>query len=146
MTSKSCPLQHVELLQQATAAPATAETPPAAPVLRYDDPRAIYQRYTAAREAWYRAQPRGSIKTNQQYRKAMGLPLRYSKADYDWCLDWKQMTKRCITPTGSREWTKEETMTYLDWDKLENDRLDAQVANEIEVQPFSSRRGPGQSP
>ncbi|EJP61980.1 Pfs, NACHT and Ankyrin domain protein [Beauveria bassiana ARSEF 2860] len=26
----------------------------------------------------YDAQPRGSIKTNQQYRKAMGLPQRYN--------------------------------------------------------------------
>ncbi|KAM5528545.1 hypothetical protein FOXYSP1_19026 [Fusarium oxysporum f. sp. phaseoli] len=139
MTSKVCPLRHEELLQS-SAAPAA----PVAPALRYDNPQAIYQRYTAAREAWYRAQPRGSIKTNQQYRKAMGLPLRYSKADYDWCLNWNQMTKRCITPTGSREWTKEEMMAYLDWDKLENDRLDAQVADEIVVRPFSSRRGPGE--
>jgi hypothetical protein len=35
-----------------------------APELRYDDPRAIYQRYAEARNAWYKAQPRGSIKTN----------------------------------------------------------------------------------
>ncbi|KAH7461505.1 hypothetical protein FOMA001_g18980 [Fusarium oxysporum f. sp. matthiolae] len=114
------------------------------PVLRYDDPRAIYQRYTAAREDWYKAQPPGSTKTDQRYRKAMGLPLQYSKADYDWCLDWKQMTRCCETPTGSREWTKEEMMAYLDWDKSENDRLDVKVADEIVVAPFSSRRGPGE--
>ncbi|TVY62436.1 hypothetical protein Focb16_v004300 [Fusarium oxysporum f. sp. cubense] len=114
------------------------------PVLRYDDPRAIYQRYTAAREDWYKAQPPGSTKTDQWYRKAMGLPLQYSKADYDWCLDWKQMTRCCETPTGSREWTKEEMMAYLDWDKSENDRLDVKVADEIVVAPFSSRRGPGE--
>ncbi|KAL9564051.1 hypothetical protein ACKAV7_011825 [Fusarium commune] len=81
---------------------------------RYDDPRAIYQRYVAARDAWYKAQPRGSIKTNQQYRRALGLPLRYDKSSYQWCLDWKQMGKRCDTPTGSRDWTKEEMMAYLD--------------------------------
>ncbi|EXM14544.1 hypothetical protein FOTG_17053 [Fusarium oxysporum f. sp. vasinfectum 25433] len=82
------------------------------PVLRYDDPRAIYQRYTAAREDWYKAQPPGSTKTDQWYR--------------------------------SREWTKEEMMAYLDWDKSENDRLDVKVADEIVVAPFSSRRGPGE--
>lgn len=132
--------------EAATAEEATAEAAAAvvAPILRYDNPRAIYQRYTTAREAWYKAQPRGSIKTNQQYRKAMGLPLRYSKADYDWCLDWKQMNKCCTMLMGSREWSKEEMMAYLDWDKLENDRLDAQVADEIVLQPFSSRRGPGE--
>ncbi|EXK26753.1 hypothetical protein FOXG_22256 [Fusarium oxysporum f. sp. lycopersici 4287] len=107
--------------------PAAVESPVAAVAraLRYDDPQAIYQRYTAVREAWYKAQPPSSIKTNQQYRKATGLPLRYSKADYDWCLDWKQMIKCCEMPIGSREWTKEEMMAYLDWDKSENDRLDA---------------------
>ncbi|KAM4060424.1 hypothetical protein HRG_014251 [Hirsutella rhossiliensis] len=74
----------------------------------------------------------------------MGLPLRYSKAEYNWCLDWKQMTKRCVIATGSREWTKEEMVAYLDWDKSENNRLDARAADEIVVQPFSSRRGPGE--
>jgi hypothetical protein len=86
MTSKSCPLQHAELLQpEAIEAPAATETlvamavPPAAAVARalpYDDPQPIYQRCTAAGEAWYKAQAPGSIKTNQQYRKAMGLPFR----------------------------------------------------------------------
>lgn len=54
----------------------------------------------------------------------------YNIADYDWCLDWKQMTRCCETPTGSREWTKEEMMAYLDWDKSENDRLDVKVADD----------------
>jgi len=74
----------------------------------------------------------------------MGLPLRYDKASYEWCLDWKQMGKRCTTSTGARDWTKEEMMAYLDWDKSENDRVDAQVAMEIEGSPFSSRRGMGE--
>ncbi|EGY23471.1 uncharacterized protein VDAG_04909 [Verticillium dahliae VdLs.17] len=60
---------------------------------RYDSPQAIYGRYTAARSAWYDARPRGSIKTNQEYRRAMGLPLRYDKKSYEWCIDYKQMTK-----------------------------------------------------
>ncbi|EWZ77405.1 hypothetical protein FOWG_18183 [Fusarium oxysporum f. sp. lycopersici MN25] len=53
----------------ATAKGPAAVEPPVAAVaraLRYNDLRAIYRRYTA---------------------KAMGPPLRYSKADYDWCLD-----------------------------------------------------------
>ncbi|KAF4333456.1 transposase [Fusarium beomiforme] len=93
-----------------------------APELRYDDPRAIYQRYAEARNAWYKAQPRGSIKTNQQYRKAMGLPQRYDKK-------------------GSRDWTKEEMMAYLDWSKAEEDRAETRVAAEMEGNPFSNRRG-----
>ncbi|KAJ0120367.1 Uncharacterized protein HZ326_30274 [Fusarium oxysporum f. sp. albedinis] len=50
-------------------APAVSPTAPSIqagtqPTLRYDDPRAIYQRYVAARDAWYKAQLRGSVKTN----------------------------------------------------------------------------------
>jgi hypothetical protein len=119
----------------------TAVVNRAAPALKYSDPRTIYQRYVAARDAWYRAQPRGSVKTNQQYRKAMGLPQRYSKTDYQWCLDWKQMGKDCKMQKGSRDWTKEEMMAYLDWSKAEEDRVEAQVATEMEGNPFSSRRG-----
>lgn len=37
----------------------------AAPTLRADDPRAIYQRYKEAREAWYATVPRGGLRTNQ---------------------------------------------------------------------------------
>ena len=114
----------------------------AAPALRYDHPQAIYQRYIAAREAWYNAQPRGSLKTNQQYRKAIGLPQRYSKASYNWCLDYKQMGQRCAETTGSsRDWTKEEMMAYLDWTRAEEDRVEVQVAVEMEGNMWSSRRG-----
>ena len=82
---------------------------------------------------------------NQQYRKAMGLPLRYSKESFKWCLDYKQMGKRCTTSTGSREWTKEEMMAYPDWDKTETDRIEARVAQETEnVRLFSGRRGMGE--
>lgn len=168
MTSKACPLRHEELSQSvyiarsavalaelspepapAAEAPVPAEAPaPAAEALEgvssYDDPQSIYQRHVAGREAWYKAQPRGSIKTNQQYRKAMGLPLRYSRASYQWCLDWKQMNKQCRTHTGSRDWTKEEMMAYLDWDKSENDRIEAQMAVEIDGNLFSNRRGVGE--
>jgi hypothetical protein len=114
------------------------------PELRHDDPRAIYQRYVTVREAWYKAQPRGSFKTNQQYRKAMGLPQRYNRVAYQWCLDWKQMGQRCIASTGIRDWTKEEMMAYLDWCKAEDDRVEAQVAKEMKGNPFTGRRGIGE--
>jgi hypothetical protein len=123
---------------------AAVEQQPEAPKLRYDDPEAIYQRYIKAREAWYNGQPRGSIKTNQQYRKAKGLPQRYDKADIAWCLDWKQMGKQCRTQKGCRDWTKEEMMAYLDWDRAEEDRVEAMVATEMEGNQFSKRRGMGE--
>ncbi|KID59566.1 hypothetical protein MAN_10610, partial [Metarhizium hybridum] len=107
---------------------------------RYDSPAAIYARYIAAREAWYAAQPKGSIKTNQMYRKASGLPLRYDKQSYAWCLDYKQMSSRCASPSGMREWTKEEMMAYLDWSKQEDDRIEAKVAAEIRDDPAAWKR------
>jgi hypothetical protein len=125
--------------------PSASSSPPLSLPLRYDNPQAIYQRYIKARDAWYKAQERGSIKTNQQYRKAMGLPLRYDKASYEWCLDYKQMNKRCTTLTGSREWTKEEMIAYLDWSRSEDARIEAQVALEMKGQPLDTgRRGVGE--
>jgi hypothetical protein len=44
-------------------------------------------------------------------------------------------------PIGSRDWTKEEMIAYLDWSKAEDDRVEAQVAVEMESNLFSSRRG-----
>ncbi|KAG6997439.1 hypothetical protein FocnCong_v015147 [Fusarium oxysporum f. sp. conglutinans] len=120
--------------------PSDSRNLPSQPLLRHDSPEAIYGRYVAARSAWYAAQPAGSIKTNQQYRRAMGLPLRYDKQSYEWCLDYKQMSKRCITSTGSREWTKEEMMAYLDWSKAEDERIEAQVAEEMGDNPLANRR------
>ncbi|KFG84026.1 hypothetical protein MANI_116202 [Metarhizium anisopliae] len=115
---------------------------PAAQELRYDSPQAIYSRYVAARNEWFSAQPAGSIKTNQQYRRAMGLPLRYDKQSYDWCLDYKQMNKKCSLPAGTRDWTKEEMMAYLDWSKAEDERVEAKVLEEIGSNPMgSTRRG-----
>lgn len=73
-------------------------------------PRSIYQRYVQARAAWYRSLPPYSEKTNQLYRKAHRLPIRYRKVDLDWCLDYKQMGSL----NDSEPWTKEETMAYLD--------------------------------
>lgn len=111
--------------------------------LRYDSPQMIYQRYIEERSKWYAAQPAGSIKTNQQYRRAKGLPLRYEKRSYEWCSDYKQMSKRCVTSMGSREWTKEEMMAYLDWNKAEDERVEERVAKEMGDDPIrnNKRRG-----
>lgn len=122
-------------------------SPPAAgpanavPALRADDPRVIFQRYKEAREAWVATFPRGSQKTNQQYRKAMGLPTRYSKEDYEWCINYKQMGRYCRGESGIRDWTREEMMSYLDWDRAENERVEQNVGKEMAEQPFSGRRG-----
>jgi len=51
-----------------------------------------------------------------------------------------QMNKRCITSAGSRDWTREEMMAYLDWDKSEEKRMDTLVAQEMGDNPFASRR------
>ncbi|KJZ68586.1 hypothetical protein HIM_12019 [Hirsutella minnesotensis 3608] len=89
----------------------------------YDSPEAIYARYVASRDAWYAEQPIGSVKTNQQYRRAEGLPQR-----------------RCVTAAGSREWTKEEMMAYLDFSRAEDQRVEAQVAKDLGANPSSNRR------
>lgn len=146
----------LEAIQVSMASPSPASSPPPASspspspmpnpdqltALKYDDPREIYRRYVAARDAWYKTQPLGTYVNNQRFRKAMGLPLRYDKASYEWCLDFAQMTKRCVTSAGSRDWTREEMMAYLDWDKSENDRINAQVALES-GKSLSNRRGMG---
>jgi hypothetical protein len=88
----------------------------------------------------FAAQPRDSIKTNQQYGKAKGLPQRYDKKSYEWRLDFKQMSKRCVTATGSREWTKEEMMACLDWSSVEDKRVEAQIAREMGNNPLANKR------
>ncbi|EJP65070.1 transposase-like protein [Beauveria bassiana ARSEF 2860] len=120
-TVADCIIVNSTVVQQAAVAESSVVGKSTAPKLRYNDPQAIYQRYVESRQAWYDAQPRGSVKTNQQYRKAMGLPQRYNRAELAWCLDWKQM----------------------DWDKAEEDRVEAKVAAEMEANPFSDRRGMG---
>jgi hypothetical protein len=113
--------------------------------LRYDDPRAIHRRYVAAREAWYKAQRPGTYVNNQKYRRAKSLPLGYNKASYRWCLDYKQMGKQCITSAGTRDWTKEEMMAYLDWDNAEINRIEADVAQETRNSRLDTgRRGTGE--
>ena len=98
---------------------------------RYDSPEAIYRRYVSARSAWYATLPRGALRTNQEYRRAKGLPQRYGKQSYEWCLDYKQMSRRCITTNESRECTTEEKMAYLDWSKEEDKRVQVLVAQQM---------------
>lgn len=133
------PAQTPSPISSRSASPAPAQSPP----LRYNDPKAIYHRYVKARDIWYKNQLRERARTNQQYRKAMGLRLRYSRAEYSWCLNYKQMDKHC-TSEGRRDWTEEEMMAYLDWSKAEDDRIDALVAEKRMVEPFDAgQRGMG---
>ena len=75
----------------------------------------------------------------------MGLPLRYDKKSSEWCLDYEQITKHCRTSTGSREWTEEEMVAYLDWSKAKDNCIDAQVAREMKGNPLGrERRGVGE--
>ena len=70
----------------------------------------------------------------------MGLPARYDKQSYEWCMDYKQMSRRCVTAAGSREWTKEEMMAYLDWNKAEDQRVEAQIMEEMGDNPLANTR------
>jgi hypothetical protein len=104
-------------LTSPSSIPSALSNPIGSQALYYNDSLPIFQRYVAARDIWYKAQPPGATLTNDLYRKAMGLQRRFKPASFKWCLEFKQMGKRCITPTGGRDWTKEEMMAYLDWDK-----------------------------
>ena len=96
-----------------------------APVsLRYDHPVSIYQRYITARHAWYESLPIGSDKKDRLYHKAQGLSIRYSKTEFNWCLDYKRMGRS----NGSKAWTKEEMAAYLDWNRAEDECIEARVA------------------
>jgi hypothetical protein len=50
------------------------------------------------------------------------------------------MSKRCITTAGSREWTREEMMAYLDWSKAEDERVEAVVTKELRDSPSAGKR------
>jgi hypothetical protein len=124
---------------------ASVKTVDATPgLLNHISPEAIYGRYVAARSAWYAEQPAGSVKTDQQYRKAMKLPLRYSKSSYNWCLDYKNMGKRCRIGYATRPWTMEEMTAYIDWSKAEDTRIERVVRKEVKANGFGGRtRGLG---
>jgi hypothetical protein len=132
-----------EVTPPGQGAPQSQQSTLTADCLPYYAPEAIYQRYLAAKAAWFKAQPRGSLRTSQAYRKAVGLPQRYSKEAYAWCQDYKQMGQHCSLPGGERrKWTKEEMMSYLDWDTEEDRRTDMQVKWRIDKDPNeAARRG-----
>jgi hypothetical protein len=50
------------------------------------------------------------------------------------------MSRRCASPSGIREWTKEEMMAYLDWSKQEDDRVEAKVASEVRDDHAAQKR------
>lgn len=50
------------------------------------------------------------------------------------------MGKQCGMQTCYGDWTKEERMAYLDWDRAEEDRVEAMVAAEMKSNTFSWRR------
>ena len=52
-----------------------------------------------------------------------------------------QMGSHCKEGSGIRDWTKEEMMSYIDWDKAENERVEQNVEIEMAEQPLSWRRG-----
>jgi hypothetical protein len=159
MNAKICPMKYsnlitnlISLAEPVVAKPAddSANEPADEPADELahssticDSPRAIYLRYIAARNIWYKQQPAGSIKTNQVYRRANSLPLRYPKSSYEWCLDYKHMGK-CRPGKDKQPWTKEEMMAYLDWSHAEDARTEQAVQRDIEANGFLIRvRGPG---
>ena len=42
---------------------------------------------------------------------------------------------------GTKQWTKEQLMSYLDWNKAEDARVERNIQEEMAANPFSSRRG-----
>ena len=74
----------------------------------------------------------------------MKLPLKYSKASYEWCLDYKNMGKVCRTGKTIRPWTTEEVMAYLDWSNAEDSRVEEVVRKDVEANGFRTKtRGVG---
>jgi hypothetical protein len=59
---------------------------------------------------------------------------------YDWCPGYKQMPRRCITPTGLSEWAKEEMMAYLEWGKAEDERVETLVAEVVGDNPLGNKQ------
>lgn len=143
-----CPTALTEVSQIVPSYPspkvssAVVNVSPPSPTRGPHDPITIFDHYKTARGAWYSSLPKGGLKTNQQYRKAMNLPLRYSKTEFDWCQDYKQMGKQRITRSGRRNWSREEMMSYLDWDKAETERVEEAVRVELGDHPVSHHRGP----
>ena len=113
------------------------------PSLQYDAPERIYQRYITARSAWYDEQSVKKDRTDKQYHKAIRLPPKFTKQNYTWCQDYKQMSSRCTISSGSRDWTQEEMNAYLDWNNAEDERIERQVADDINQERTRTKKRRG---
>lgn len=51
------------------------------------------------------------------------------------------MNKQCLTSEGSKAWTREEMMAYLDWSRAENDGIESKVLTELGAHPTDTGRG-----
>lgn len=73
--------------------------------------------------------------------------MRYPNSMYKWCLERSQATKHFEMPHGgTRSWSKEEMMCYIDWDKAEEERVERAVGIEMAAERLSGgsrRRGTG---
>ncbi|EXK76455.1 hypothetical protein FOQG_18806 [Fusarium oxysporum f. sp. raphani 54005] len=118
-----------------TTSPVTSASPPrvAVPSDLYDTPQPIYERYKAAREDWYTTQPQRA-RNDKAYRKARGLPTKYSKAAVKYALGHKEMGAQCILGIGQgrRDWTTEEIHAYTDFGEAENRLVEQAVERQLE--------------
>ena len=80
--------------------------------------------YIIARDSWYESLPIGSDKKDRLYHKRQGLLIRYIETKFSWWLDFKRM--RCLN--GSKAWDKEEMTAYLDWNRVEDENIEARFA------------------
>lgn len=100
-----------EIVQEPPTLPVDRVSPPPDPTsarsLRYDDPRAIYERYVKDRESWYKAQRPGTYVNNRMYRQARGLPLGFKKESYNgvWISSgWANIVRHLLAKgTGPRK-------------------------------------------
>jgi hypothetical protein len=116
-----------------TTNPVIYPSPPSATAALYDTPLPTYERYKAAREAWYSTQPQRA-RNVKAYRKAKGLLLKYSKAAIKYALGYKEMGAHLIMERGQgrRDWTTEEINAYLDFREADNQRVEQAIMSQLE--------------
>ncbi|KAF4332167.1 hypothetical protein FBEOM_14040, partial [Fusarium beomiforme] len=110
---------------------------------QYDTPEAIYNRYKASREAWRATLPPRAKKDDKAYRKAKGLPAKYSKSSVKYALDWKRMNRQCDLGIGKgkRDWTQEEIYAYLDFEEAEEEHAALEEQIRLEKGPYQGQNG-----
>jgi hypothetical protein len=63
----------------------------------------------------------------------MELQALYPNASFRWCHDFKQMGKYCTKASGAKPWTKKKIMAYSDWNRAEDNRVNASlIANPLD--------------